>query len=196
MIKARLSLLATKSTRTPVTRKLTATLLGTRRTTRLTRSRSMTRTVITTYLRCLAPRRTITFRWVLGLIPPVHSTPTSNGPKSRMDSTDTNAPLPPLPLQQAMSAQGCTPLTIQISTRGHLSHHHTTLIPLTRDQSRHITTTPRRVEKATEATGVQRAMFRLRDLASDGVRLETSTELAEEVLASHLLGFRSALVVR
>lgn len=107
-----------------------------------------------------------------------------------------NGPLPPLLLQRVTFARGCTPLIIQISTRGHLSHHHTTLIPLTRDQSRHIITTPKRAGKVTEVMGVQRAMFRLRGLASDGVRLEISMGPAEGVPENRLLASRSALVVR
>lgn len=170
-----------------------------RRTIHPTHSRSMILIITTTCLLCLVVRRTITSRWVLDPIPPARSTPINNGPKARMDSTDTNGLPPPSPPRQVMSAQGCTLLIIQTNTRGLPSHHHITLILLIRaihDQSRHTTTTHKRVEKGTEAMVVLQAMFRPQDLASDEARLGTSTEPVEGAPENHPSVFRSALAVR
>ena len=116
-----------------------------------------------------------------------------------MDSMGTSGLLPLSPLQQAMSARGCTPPIIQISTRGLLSHHHITLILLTqviRDQSHHIITTHKRVGKVTEAMVVRRVMFRLQGLANDEGRPEISMELVEGAPENHPSESRSALAVR
>ena len=169
------------------------------RTTRHTHNQSTTRTAITTCPRCLVAHHTTTSRWVLARIPLARSTPTSSGPKARMDSTDTNGPLPPSPLRQATFALGCTPPIIQISTRGHPNRHHITLIPptrVTRDQSRHTTTTRKRAGKDTEVMAVRQATFRLRGLASGEARHETSMEPVEGVPENHPSVSRSALVVR
>ena len=116
-----------------------------------------------------------------------------------MDSTDTNGLPPPLLLQRAVFAQECTPPITQINTRGHLSHHHITLILLTQvthDQSRHIIITHKPVARVTEVMGVRQVMFRLQGLVNAGVLPEISMERAEGVLANHPLEFRNALVVR
>jgi len=116
-----------------------------------------------------------------------------------MDNTDTNGPLPPSPPRPVMFARACTPPIIQTNTRGLPSRRHITSILLTRvtrDQSRHITTTPKRVGKGTEVMVVRRAMFRLRGPVRDGVRPGTSMELVEGALENHPSAFRSVLVVR
>ena len=170
-----------------------------RHTTRPIRNQSMTRTIITNYLPCLAVRRTITSRWVLVPIPQARSTLTSNGLKGRMDSMGTNGLLPLSLLRRAMSVQECTPQIIQTSIRGLLNHHHTTLIlptRVTRDQSHHTTTTRKRAGKGTEVMVVRRAMYLLQGLASEEARLETNMELVEGVPENHPLAFRNVLVVR
>jgi len=182
-----------------VTHRPTAIPSDTLHTTYHTHNRSTTRTITMNYPQCLVAHLTTTFRWVLGHTPPALSTPTSNGPKARMDSTDTNGPLPPSPPRRVMFAQGCTPPIIRTNTRGLPSPHHTTSILLTRvtrDQSRHITTTHKRAGKGTEVMVVRRAMFRLQDLVRGGVRPGTSMELVEGALANHPSAFRSAPVVR
>lgn len=193
-IKARSSSLATRLMRILVTLKLMATPSGMHRTIRPTHNRF---TIQTTIMTCLRP--IIMSRWGLDPTPPAHSTPTSNGPKSRMDSTDTNGLLPPLPLRPAMFARACTPPITQTSTRGLLSHHHITLILPTqaiRDQSRLTTTTRKQVQRVTEVMGVRQAMFRLQGLAKDEARLVISMEPVEGVLANHPSEFRNAPVVR
>ena len=182
-----------------MTHKLTAIRLATLHTTRRTHSRSTTQTTITICPRCLAAHRTITSRWVLDRILPAHSTPISNGPKARMDSTGTNGLLPPSPLRRAMFARECILPIIRTNTRGHPSHHHITLILRTRvirDQSRRTTITRKRVERGTGVMVVRQVTFHLQDLASGEVRLGTSMELVEGVPGSRPLAFRSALVVR
>jgi len=112
---------------------------------------------------------------------------------------DTNGLHHPSPLQQATFAQECILPIIQINTRGHLSHHHTTLILLTQvtlDQSRHITTTRKVVVRVTEAMGVRQVTFRLQGLVNAGVLPEISMERVEGALANRLLEFRNALVAR
>ena len=137
-------------------------------------------------------------KWVLDPTPLARSTQTSNGPKVRMGNMDRNGPLLLSPPRQAMFAPGCIPPIIQ-TTRGLLSHHHTTLILLTqviRDQSRHTTTIHKLVAKVTEVMVVRRAMFRLQDPASEEARLGINMELVEGVPESHLSVFRGALAVR
>ena len=116
-----------------------------------------------------------------------------------MDSTDMNGLHPPLPPQQAVFAQGCIPPITQTNTRGHLSRHHITLIPLTqatRDQSRHTTITHKLVARVMEVMGVRQATFRLQGLVNAGVLPEISMERVEGVLVNHPLEFRNALVAR
>jgi len=199
ILKALSSSLVTKSIRTLVTHRPMAIPSATLRTTYHTHNRSTTRTTTTNCPRCLVPRLTTTFRWVLGRIPPARSILTSNGPKARMDNTDTNGPLPPSPPRRAVFVQGCTLPIIQTSTRGLPSRRHiTSTLPtrVTRDQSHHITTTHKGEGKGTEVMAVRRAMFRLRGLVRDGVRLGTSMELVEGAPENHPSAFRSALVVR
>ena len=98
-----------------------------------------------------------------------------------------------------MFVQECIPPITRTNTHGPLSHHHITLILLTRvihDQSRHTITIRKPVGKDTEVMVVRPAMFRLQGLASEEARLGINTELVEGVPESHLSVFRGALAVR
>ena len=116
-----------------------------------------------------------------------------------MVSTDANGPPPSPPPRRAMFNQECTPPIIETNTRGLPSHHHITSILHTRvthDQLHHTISTGKGVGKVAGAMVVLPAMFRLRGLLNNEVRLGTSMKLVESPLENHRSAFGSVLVVR